>query len=583
MTVLDNRSRVVKCVTPTFSVSLRLGALLGRGGEGSVYATEALSPLPSGVGPLVVKLFHQAVLEDSSMVERAVKLQTMVLSQPASDAVCWPVAVVCDPLVGDKVIGLAMPAVDLGSAVPFLALANVAERQKRSAQFSFLYALRVCQNLGAAIASVHAANAVLGDLNESNVFVVADASVIVIDCDSAQITDPKTNRVFRCRVGKMEFSAPELVGLAFAETDRSMASDVFAFAVLAFQMLTGGCHPFDGKPVSLDQDVPSMPSRIAKSLSPYLFPDSAKAAGVLPVGRVPFLALPAHLVPLFVASCGPNPFERPSLIEWVEALAVVESFVVECGKGHHYDRRDGRCGWCAHVESGCEDTWATVSKVQQRPLPPVVFSTPHVTRPQVVSQTKPVSLVSQMVSSSGLVSSPLVQPSVLPSPKMVSARSWPQLTVLHPITVFHHCAAKFAVVRLLVPDENTRVESSLAALAAVVSWVLSVCVAFVLVCWFPPFAFSYALPSLSGVWLLKARFVLRVVCAFGVGVGCLFYPAVVAVSSRPALGRLRRWSLKDTIRQLVFPVLGLILATCSVLVGVAVAVTKVVSNYSRRY
>src|SRR5205823_14626086 len=103
-------------------------------------------------------------------------------------------------------------------------------------------------------------------LNESNVLVTPQALVTLVDADSFQVPGP--GRVYRCRVGKPEFTPPELQGAPFADVDRGPEHDAFALGVLVFQLLMQGLHPFAGMFTGEGEPDP-LPVRIAAGFWPY--------------------------------------------------------------------------------------------------------------------------------------------------------------------------------------------------------------------------------------------------------------------------------------------------------------------------
>src|SRR5207244_4384668 len=66
----------------------------------------------------------------------------------------------------------------------------------------------------------------------------------LISTDGYQVTDAHSG--YPCRQGLAEYTAPEFQG-ASAGTARSREQDHFALAVLIFQLLMQGAHPFAGR------------------------------------------------------------------------------------------------------------------------------------------------------------------------------------------------------------------------------------------------------------------------------------------------------------------------------------------------
>src|SRR5690606_7730111 len=107
------------------------------------------------------------------------------------------------------------------------------------------YAYAAVRNLAAAVLAVHGTGHRIGDLNESNIFLGADATVLIVDTDSMQIA-ARNGVTFPCAVGKPEFTAPELTHGSLRDNPRTVETDIFALAVAAYQLLSGGATPHQG-------------------------------------------------------------------------------------------------------------------------------------------------------------------------------------------------------------------------------------------------------------------------------------------------------------------------------------------------
>ena len=113
-------------------------------------------------------------------------------------------------------------------------------------QFDRRYLLRTARNLAAALSALHSSGYVAGDLNESNVLVTPTALVTLIDTDSFQVREDREwkSGASLCPVGKPEYTPPELQGKPLSEVMRLPDHDAFGLAVLIFQLLMEGSHPF---------------------------------------------------------------------------------------------------------------------------------------------------------------------------------------------------------------------------------------------------------------------------------------------------------------------------------------------------
>lgn len=349
-------------------------AALGRGGEGSVYAVLSHSfgaDLPPA-DSLVAKMYHEP-----SEGDRGRKVAAMVSSPPDSSSVAWPLALIFNE--NKKFVGYLMVKLSSKNFRQWSELSNAKDRRATSSQFDVRYALTACRNLAAAIDSVHAAGHRLGDINESNIFVGADATVLIVDTDSAQIQG-QDGIIFPCPVGKPEYTAAELSHGSLREQTRTVESDVFAYAVAVFQMLTGGSHPTDGL-ASGDAEPPSTVDKIRLGVLPGLNPQAAR--GFKPIPRIPTDAIPTPIRRLLTLTLSVDPQKRSSLYTFASTLETVVLNLKQCQKvkQHWFDSREGSCGWCSHADAGRADPWApssglpkSSSSLKQAPLPAVAFS-----------------------------------------------------------------------------------------------------------------------------------------------------------------------------------------------------------------
>lgn len=335
--------------------------LLGKGGEGGVYKVNShtLSNLPDAE-ELVVKLYHEPESEN-----RAGKVKAMIMSPPDSDSVAWPLAAVMTST--GKFQGYVMQKLDFDNFRPWSDLAHAQTRRKTAKDFDVFYAITAVRNFAAALESVHEAGHMVGDINESNMFVGTDARVFLVDTDSAQVTDPKTGKVFPCLVGKPEYTAAEISKGSLKNHARTEETDTFGFAVAAYQMITGGAHPADGvfKDPDPDADPPSTIEKIRKGIYPALDNNSAKSHQLATPPRVAISGVPDEIKQSLLKALNPNPSMRPDLNDLMEVFDETSDNLVQCSnvKQHWYDERDGICGWCSHANNVGIDPWAAQQKI----------------------------------------------------------------------------------------------------------------------------------------------------------------------------------------------------------------------------
>ena len=118
----------------------------------------------------------------------------------------------------------------------------------RKAEFpstDYRFLVRTASNVARAVASVHGTGCVIGDINHSGILVGDKATVTLIDADSFQVR--LGTMIYRCRVGVREYTPPELQGQKLEVIDRQPWHDAFGLAVIVFQLLFMGRHPFAGR------------------------------------------------------------------------------------------------------------------------------------------------------------------------------------------------------------------------------------------------------------------------------------------------------------------------------------------------
>jgi DNA-binding helix-hairpin-helix protein with protein kinase domain len=241
---------------------VELGEIAGRGGEATVYRVV-------GQANRLAKIYEPAPRPNYTG-----KLGWMVRYPPENPterlehaSLAWPGGLLFDSKRQLK--GYWMPYIQ--RAVPILDVFNPRRRAEVLPDFDRRYLLRTARNLAAALSALHRSGYVAGDINESNVLVTPTALVTLIDTDSFQVSEEHQGNlvVHPCPVGKPEYIPPELQGQALAEVVRQPDHDAFALAVLVFQLLMDGSHPFRAQWLA-DGDPPPLEVRIANGAYPYV-------------------------------------------------------------------------------------------------------------------------------------------------------------------------------------------------------------------------------------------------------------------------------------------------------------------------
>jgi DNA-binding helix-hairpin-helix protein with protein kinase domain len=370
---------------------------LGHGGEAIIYP----------VGPFAAKVYHRPT------AAHAAKLAAMIAHPPkdpmaehAHTSITWPVDRLLKVGGAGGVVGYVMPRID--NVLPMAEFFNPKARLAHCPLFHFAYLLRTAHNLCAAVRAIHEAGYVVGDLNECNCLVNNQALVTLVDTDSFQV--PDSGKIFRCPVGKPEYTAPELQGVRFSDVDRFPEHDNFALAILIFQLLMQGIHPFAGKFTGTGEPA-SLPERISAGHWPY------STNGNVAYGPNPH-APPLDVLPTPVRALLHLCFEaghkqgkrRPAAKCWQEALQDGEKELVPCtaNSQHLYPRTLCRCPWCDLAQRQGRDPFPSTQAVRTgrfglrrllaklrkpRPMPPArpagAFPSPVTTLPRQSKRANP--------------------------------------------------------------------------------------------------------------------------------------------------------------------------------------------------
>jgi len=313
--------------------TITTGPQLGAGGEGAVFDVV-------GQPAMVAKIYHAHRLDAALEA----KVTAMVADPPDDEtrakfnhvSIAWPEAVLYN---GNTFMGYIMPKIPKSDDLYDLLQPQQRAQQHPTLNHRHLY--RSARNFALAMAAIHRKGYVIGDVNFKNALFNNDALITVVDCDSMQVTDAK-NVVHRCLVGIPEYTSPELQGQDFAKVNRNANNDAFGLAVLTFQLLMQGFHPFAGRPLPGAPDVEQVHVYcITKKIFPYV----SNKFFVPPMAAPPIGALPAVLQNLFNRAFTTS--NRPTPKEWADTIELIESRLVQCGNNpDHWYPSDGACVIC---------------------------------------------------------------------------------------------------------------------------------------------------------------------------------------------------------------------------------------------
>jgi DNA-binding helix-hairpin-helix protein with protein kinase domain len=315
-----------------------LGPEMGRGGEGVVYELASNASL-------VAKIYYRPL--DAT---RANKISAMVFTGNPEiiKFAAWPLSVLHDK---GKVVGLLMRKV-ARSEEPVHELYTPKSRLRKFPVANWQFLLHVASNISRGFAAIHNAGQIVGDVNHGNILVSSSGTSSFIDCDSFQIQ--AHGKIFLCPVGVPPYTPPELQNRQFATVIRTKNHDAFGLAVLIFQLLFMGRHPFAGR-FSGTGEMP-----IERAIAEFRFPYGRMAANFQM--RPPPCSLLLNQIPTALGNCFERAFSReaatggarPTPVEWLESLAQLQNHLARCSRNkvHIYSSHLSSCPWCDIESNG---------------------------------------------------------------------------------------------------------------------------------------------------------------------------------------------------------------------------------------
>ncbi len=327
---------------------LQLGVELGRGGEGAVHE------LPQDAGS-VAKVYLKP--PDRAQAEK-LKVMAGLANDRLTKLAAWPLATLHDDQ--GNVAGFTMPRVS--GLRPVFQVYGPKLRLRHYPKADWRFLVRVAENTARAFDVVQSFGHVIGDVNHGNLYVATDATVRLIDTDSFQVSSGA--RTWPCTVGVGTHQPPEMQGLAsYKDVTRTPNHDAFGLAVMVFQLLCMGWHPFMGR-YSGPGEPPDIPTAIAGAR--YAHSRDQRRTQMSPgAGALPVSVLPDEVQAMFEAAFSPSSAKggRPAAAEWAGALHRLGGNLSTCktNPGHAFPARAGACPWCA------------VEAITGAPLFPVVF------------------------------------------------------------------------------------------------------------------------------------------------------------------------------------------------------------------
>ena len=207
--------------------SFVLAEKIQAGGEGTVYHI-------ANYDGLVAKIYHKKQLTKW----RIDKLKQLVNNPVKSNGVAWPSSLLTN--CNGHPVGFVMPKVTgakaLGDSIFFYSTLTTDFPSWRRRHL-----VELARQLAHVVSIVHKRDEVVGDLNPANIMVSnksGNPTVTLVDCDSWQFGG------YPSPVALPEYLHNDLRGKSLSKNLRNSKHDCYALAIIIFQILFLGRHPF---------------------------------------------------------------------------------------------------------------------------------------------------------------------------------------------------------------------------------------------------------------------------------------------------------------------------------------------------
>ena len=310
-----------------------------KGGEGELYSVK-------GTKGHVVKLYKDGVLTPTKTEK--LTYMTTLYSKDRLNQLAWPIDMVKDQ--SGQIKGFVMKKFNATEDMADL----LDESSNQSMNLDWKKRIIIALNLSLLVEEIHSMGQIIGDMNPKNFGVdMNNGFVCAFDTDSFHLYNATAHKWYPCTVLDPHYIAPELqekfqkgqrVDSFRPEETFTAETDRFALAILIFQLLFNGTHPFTAARVpnrGSSVVVHSRVTNIYQRMCPYFNPS--------PNVTLPRYAPPLSIVPANIQNAFRKAFltgNRPQASEWVKMLNMLRRQLITCPQGHYYGKYNTACPWC---------------------------------------------------------------------------------------------------------------------------------------------------------------------------------------------------------------------------------------------
>ncbi len=337
--------------------SVTLVEQIANSGEGEIWKTSD--------SDFLAKIYHEPT------VEREEKLKIMIDNPPKNlQSLAWPYSLVYES-TQKQFLGFLMPYIKDGKPLHEVYIPKLRKKLPFLVNWKFLH--QTALNFVQVVQNVHDQGYIIGDMKSQNILVNSQAWPIIIDIDSFQVIDSKTQKFYPCGVLSEGFNPPELLkelrkGKDIKNIRQYETHDYFRLAVIIYYLIFG-YHPFSGKWVGLGDQPNKIDDLVEKGYWPYGRNSSIRPGKM----TIPFDVQPLPFYPKFkqyFLQCfnegHSKPKKRPKAKDWERILKQALNSLVVCNnypnksqdffsfkiqyERHYYEKNYRKCYWCERAK-----------------------------------------------------------------------------------------------------------------------------------------------------------------------------------------------------------------------------------------
>ncbi|MFO6422087.1 protein kinase domain-containing protein [Motilimonas sp. KMU-193] len=286
---------------------------------------------------LAVKLYHDANKDET----RQQKIWQMIKHSPQQDTkadFAWPIAVVANSK--GSFLGYAMPLINMQQHTELENILTFKLRQHLKLSHQPSLRLKAAISLANRVASLHQAGHYIIDLKPINLTLNKETGAItVLDCDGFAISS--RHQFFPAHQFTAGYIAPEAFSQNTGPDQLDLKQDLFALAVIIFQLINNGIHPFQGVPAQGVQLPTDNQARIAEGLFAYHLD---KHPLINPSPWSVHHDFPDELTAAFAQSLIST--DRLDAKQWEKLLTKHAMSYRICTENTEHEYWGNRCPWC---------------------------------------------------------------------------------------------------------------------------------------------------------------------------------------------------------------------------------------------